>query len=392
MKRKRIALLGSTGSIGRQALEVLERFPDRFRVSALTAGANWELLASQALKFKPELVAIQDEKSLPRLEEALDGAYNGRIEAGSGGIMQAASLQGNDLVLTALVGVAGLLPTLAALEAGMDIALANKETLVVGGELVMRKAREKGCAILPVDSEHSAIFQCLRGEKLKEVNRIYLTSSGGPFREFSSGCLSGVRAGDALRHPTWKMGNKITIDSATLMNKGFEVLEARWLFGLPLERVEVIVHPQSIIHSMVEFRDGSIKAQMGCPDMRLPIQYALGFPARLEHSWTGLDLLSAGPLTFEAPRKEFRCLFLAREAASRGGTMPAVLNGANEEAVSLFLGGRIGFLEIADLVEKAMSEHSSTDNPSIGDLIKADAWAREKVRHSAGAIKPREES
>jgi len=388
--KKRIALLGSTGSIGRQALEVMERFPEKFEVAALTAGSNWELLASQAGKFKPDLVALHDEKLLPRLKEAL-GNFAGEIAVGSEGILRAATLPESDLVLTALVGVAGLKPTMAALEEGKDIALANKETLVVGGELVMRKAREKGCAILPVDSEHSAVFQCLRGERRREVKKIILTSSGGPFRGFSIGNLARARAADALRHPTWKMGHKITVDSATLMNKGFEVIEARWLFGIPLERVEVVVHPESIIHSMVEFRDGSVKAQMGWPDMRLPIQYALGFPARLDRSWTDLDLVRVGSLTFESPREEFRCLFLAREASRMGGTMPAVLNGANEEAVRLFLDDKIGFLKIAEVVEGAMAAHSSRENPNIEELMEADAWAREKVRRSLKTISAREE-
>ena len=387
--KKRIVLLGSTGSIGRQALEVLEQFPEKFEVKALTAGRNWELLAFQAEKFKPDLVALHDEKFLPRLKEAL-GSFAGEIAVGSEGILKAATLPESDMVLTALVGVAGLLPTMAALEAGKDVALANKETLVVGGELVMRKAREKGCAILPVDSEHSAVFQCLRGERRREVKKIVLTSSGGPFRGFSLRELARARAADALKHPTWKMGHKITVDSATLMNKGFEVIEARWLFGLPLEMVEVVVHPESIIHSMVEFRDGSVKAQMGWPDMRLPIQYALGFPARLPRAWTDLDLVRVASLTFESPREEFRCLFLAREAARRGGTMPAVLNGANEEAVRLFLDDKIGFLQIAEVVEGAMAAHSSMEHPGIEELLEADAWAREKVSHGLDKIRARE--
>lgn len=388
--KKRIVLLGSTGSIGRQALEVLEQFPEKFEVKALTAGSNWELLAYQAGKFKPDLVALHDEKFLPRLKEAL-GSFAGEIVVGSEGILKAAVLPESDLVLTALVGVAGLLPTMAALESGKDIALANKETLVVGGELVMRKAREKGCAILPVDSEHSAVFQCLRGERRREVKKIILTSSGGPFRGLSLRDLALVRAADALKHPTWKMGRKITVDSATLMNKGFEVIEARWLFGLPLERVAVVVHPESIIHSMVEFRDGSVKAQMGWPDMRLPIQYALGFPARLDRVWTDLDLVRVASLTFESPREEFRCLFLAREAARRGGTMPAVLNGANEEAVRLFLDDKIGFLQIAEVVEGAMAAHSPRENPGIEELLEADSWARKKVRRSLNTMSAREE-
>jgi 1-deoxy-D-xylulose-5-phosphate reductoisomerase len=383
---KTVSLLGSTGSIGTQTLEVLDAFPDRFRVGVLAANRSWEALARQALKFRPDVVALGDPQFLPDLRQALSGSGI-PIEAGEEGVLDVASRPGPDVVVSALVGVAGLKPTLAALQAGKPIALANKETLVVGGELVTSLARQKNCPLLPVDSEHSAIFQCLQGQPAGSLQRILLTASGGPFRLLPREELGTVTAEQALRHPTWSMGAKITIDSSTLMNKGFEVLEAVHLFDVPADRIEVWVHPQSVIHSMVEFVDGSVLAQMGPPDMRTPIQYALGWPERLPRTWSALGLEACRHLNFEEPRTaDFPCLSYAFEAGRIQGTMPAVLNAANEVAVARFLRHEIGFLDIPATIRACMDAHRPVGNPSLEDLEAADQEARQRAESLPAGI------
>lgn len=377
---KSVSLLGSTGSIGTQTLDVIEAFPERFKAGVLVARRSWELLAQQTRKFRPRLIALEEEEYLPQLREALTGVPV-EILAGPQGVLEAASQADQDIVLSALVGVAGLKPTLAALEQGKPIALANKETLVVGGELVTKLAQTKGVPLLPVDSEHSAIFQCLEGQPAKILQRILLTASGGPFRKRPKEELGRMTAAQALQHPTWNMGAKITIDSATLMNKGFEVLEAMHLFGASLEQIEVWVHPQSIVHSMVEFIDGSILAQVGLPDMRTPIQYALGWPERLPHAWEKLTIEKCAQLTFEQPRwDDFPCLGYAFQAGRQGGTMPCVVNAANEVAVASFLQGEIYFPAIADIIGRAMEAHTLIAQPTLADLERVDAQTRELAR------------
>lgn len=373
---KNLSLIGSTGSIGTQTLDVVEANPDRYKVVALAARRSWQLLAEQARKFEPAVVATLDEEAAEQLAAALTDT-NIKVLAGMDGVVKAAAWAGTDLTVSSLVGMAGLLPTLAALEAGISVALANKEALVVGGDLVTRAARANGCHLLPIDSEHSAIFQCLQGEKRDQVSRIILTASGGPFRTFPNERLTQVKASDALKHPTWDMGAKITIDSASLMNKGFEVLEAKHLFGLPLDQVDVWVHPQSIVHSLVEFIDGSVIAQLGPPDMRTPIQYALSYPERIAPIWSRLELKAMANLTFEAPRwDDFPCLRLAFEAGRQGGTMPAVLNAANEVAVAAFLEDQITFLDIPRILQSTCEAHSLIAEPTVADLLEVDAWAR----------------
>jgi 1-deoxy-D-xylulose-5-phosphate reductoisomerase len=375
---KRLIILGSTGSIGTQTLEIVENNSEIFSVSCLTANTNWKLLAEQALKFRPFAVAIGEPEKAPLLRDALK---NEKITVFSGkeGIREAASVDA-DTAVVALVGISGLIPTLTAIETGKEIALANKETLVVGGELVMKKAKEKNIPILPIDSEHSAIFQCLNGENRQSVQKIYLTSSGGPFRKLPLEEIRKKTAADALKHPTWDMGQKVTIDSSTLMNKGFEVIEARWLFDISPDRIEVIVHPQSIIHSMVEFIDGSIIAQLSTPDMRIPIQYALSYPERLDADFVTTDFIKIGNLTFEPPRTEdFPCLKYAFEAIRTGGTMPAVINGANEVAVNLFLQDKIKFMDIPGTIRQVMDNHKPVMNPELDDLLEADRYARNKA-------------
>jgi 1-deoxy-D-xylulose-5-phosphate reductoisomerase len=375
---KKLVILGSTGSIGTQTLDIVENNPELFSVSGITANTNWELLAEQARKFKPSAVAIGDPEKAPMLRDALE-SENIRVLAGENGISEVASLDA-DTAVVALVGISGLVPTLEAIGSGKEIALANKETLVVGGELVMRKARERNVSILPIDSEHSAIFQCLNGENRKDIRRIYLTSSGGPFRNELVEELRNKKASDALKHPTWNMGKKVTIDSSTLMNKGFEVIEARWLFDISPRQIEVIVHPQSIVHSMVEFIDGSILAQLSKPDMRIPIQYALSYPQRFAADFVKTDFTKIGNLTFEAPRTDaFPCLKYAFDAIEVGGTMPALLNGANEVGVDLFLNDRIGFMDIPETIRQVMESHQPVMNPSLHDLLEADRYAREKA-------------
>lgn len=378
-EKKQIAILGSTGSIGSQALDVIRRHSDLFEVYALTANRNVELLIKQALEFLPEMVVIADKQKYPRLKEALSHLPI-KVWAGEDSLLQVVQADPVQMVLTAMVGYSGLKPTLSAIRAGKAIALANKETLVVAGDLVTRLALERQVPILPVDSEHSAIFQCLVGEAHNPVEKIILTASGGPFRTFSQEQLAHVTAKEALKHPNWNMGAKITIDSATLMNKGFEMIEAKWLFGLTTGQIQIVVHPQSIIHSMVQFRDSSIKAQMGLPDMRLPIQYALAYPQRIESDFERLDFSQLSALTFEEPdRKKFRCLELAYRAVQKGGNMPCILNAANEVVVAAFLENKIRFPAMSEIIEQTMEEVSFIASPEWEDYIQTDAEARIKA-------------
>ncbi|MXV15035.1 1-deoxy-D-xylulose-5-phosphate reductoisomerase [Hufsiella ginkgonis] len=376
MTVKNIAILGSSGSIGTQALEVIRENRDRFNVTVLTVQQNAAMLVNQALEFMPEKVVIADENRYKEVHDALAGTGI-EVLAGEVALAEVVTLGQVDIVLTALVGFSGLKPTLAAIRAGKDIALANKETLVVAGELVMNLARQHGVHILPVDSEHSAIFQCLAGEEANAIEKIYLTASGGPFRGRDRAYLSGVSREDALRHPNWVMGAKITVDSASLMNKGLEVIEAKWLFGLDLPQIEVVVHPQSVIHSIVQFEDGSMKAQMGLPDMKLPIQYALTHPGRTRNNFPRFDFMNYPTLTFErADTDTFRNLGLAFSALKQGGNMPCVINAANEIVVAEFLNNRVGFLEMSDLIETCMSSIAFVNNPSLEDYLETDRETR----------------
>ena len=375
---KRISILGSTGSIGRQTLDVVEKL--QISVAALAASRNAELLEAQCRKFRPELAVLFDEAAAEELKRRLSD-MNIKVAGGMEGLLAAALLDSADTVVTAVSGMIGLRPTLAAIERGKRIALANKETLVCAGELVMREAQRRGAEIIPVDSEHSAIFQCLMGcRDRSEVRRLILTCSGGPFYGKTAAELQKVTRVDALRHPNWKMGPKITVDCATLMNKGLEVIEAMRLYGLPLEHVTAVIHRQSIVHSLVEFRDGAVMAQLGTPDMRIPIGLALTYPKREENPAPPLDLLSCPPLTFAAPDEEaFRCFRLARQAAKQGGTACAVLNGANEAAVGLFLQEKLGFPEIADAVEAALDAVPQCANMTLEAALDADRQARDIV-------------
>lgn len=367
---KRIAILGSTGSIGTQALNVIRRHRDRFAVEVLCAGSNADLLVQQALEFDPNAVAIADEGKYAQVSEALQ-PRGIKVYAGEGAIADLMEMETVDLVLAAIVGFAGLRPTLRAIEHGKPIALANKETMVVAGSIVTAAALKHRVPILPVDSEHSAIFQCLIGEGA--IDKILLTASGGPFRGRTREQLEGVTLEQALNHPNWKMGRKVTIDSASLMNKGLEVIEAKWLFGVDAEDIEVVVHPQSVVHSMVQFCDGSIKAQLGIPSMETPIQFAFSYPERIESHLPRLDFAQYPNLTFEKPdRKTFRCLDLAYRAIGRGGNMPCVMNAANEVAVQQFIDGKIRFLDIADRVEEAMQRAPFIANPTLDDLFQTD--------------------
>jgi 1-deoxy-D-xylulose-5-phosphate reductoisomerase len=380
-----IAILGSTGSIGRSTLDVIAAFPDRFKVAYLTANRNVELLAEQVRRFHPRGVVVLDPALAGRLHHLVDGSTE--ILTGEDALRDIVARDGVDTVVNSLVGFAGLLPTLRAIEAGKNIALANKESLVVAGELVMRKVREHGVKLLPIDSEHSAILQCLQGEDAGSVARLILTASGGPFLHLDRTEFAAISPAQALKHPTWKMGSKITIDSATLMNKGLEVIEAHWLFGLPPERIDVVVHPQSIIHSMVEFVDGSIKAQMGVPDMKLPIQYALTYPERPRSAFQRLDFAALARMTFFAPDMEkFQCLALAFEVLRRGGTTAAVMNAANEVAVQEFLEGHISFDAIPALIASAIEAHRSVGNPELEDILQADQEARAFVSNKLTAV------
>ncbi len=374
--QKRIAILGSTGSIGTQALEVTAASPDSFSVEVLTAGNNADLLIEQAMRFVPNVVVIGNEDHYGEVKEAL-ARYPIKVFAGEEAISQAAAMDRVDMVLTAMVGFSGLKPTLQALRAGKDIALANKETLVVAGKLIMEEATVNQARIIPVDSEHSAIFQCMAGEWRNRVEKIILTASGGPFRGKSRQYLEKVTPEEALCHPNWCMGPKITIDSATLMNKGLEVMEARWLFGVKPGQIEVVVHPQSIIHSMVQFTDGSIKAQMGLPDMRLPIQYALTFPDRIGNDFERFDFTAFPELTFEQPdTKNFRNLAVSFEALDKGGNWPCILNAANEVAVDAFLEKKIGFLDIPEVIERTLATSMFIAEPVLEDYFASDREAR----------------
>ena len=374
--KQTVAILGSTGSIGTQTLDVIDRHSELFEVYALTAHSNIDLLVEQAKRYRPEVVAIADERHYKTLREALDGLPV-KVFAGADSICQIAAMSPIDTVVTAMVGYSGLLPTVRAIEAGKKIALANKETLVVAGELVTDLALRNRVDIVPIDSEHSAIFQCLVGENENSVEKLILTASGGAFRDTPKDDLRLATAADALRHPTWKMGAKITIDSATMMNKGFEVIEARWLFDIPIDKIEVIIHPQSIVHSMVQFCDGSIKAQLGQPDMRHPIQYALTFPDRLDAQVERANLADIHQLTFERPDYEkFRNLGLAYDALRRGGNIPCILNAANEVAVDAFLKGKIGFFAMSDIIEQTISETAFISSPTLDDYIATDREAR----------------
>ena len=378
-EKKGIAILGSTGSIGTQALEVLAAYPEYFDLQVLTAGKNADLLIEQALKFQPNTVVITDESQYQKVKDAL-WAADIHVYAGQEALCQVVESNEVHTVLTALVGYAGLKPTIHAIEAGKTIALANKETLVVAGELITQLAKEKGVNIYPVDSEHSAIFQCLVGEFHNPIEKIYLTASGGPFRGYSLEQLKSVTLEQALKHPNWSMGAKITIDSASLMNKGLEVIEAKWLFGLEPEQIDVIVHPQSIVHSLVQFEDGSLKAQMGLPDMKLPIQFALTYPSRFRTDFPRFNFMDYPQLTFEQPdRSVFKNLDLAYQAMAAKGTAACVLNAANEEAVAAFLAKRISFLEIGQLNSDVLIGTELVLNPQYEDYVRADQNARAKV-------------
>jgi 1-deoxy-D-xylulose-5-phosphate reductoisomerase len=376
IQKRHIAILGSTGSIGTQALEVLDAHPEKFELEVLTAHSNADLLIAQSLRYRPNAVVIGHEAHYQKVKDALfdEGI---KVFAGADALCQVVEMDEIDIVLTALVGYAGLRPTMAAISAGKHIALANKETLVVAGELVTALAKEKGVNIYPVDSEHSAIFQCLVGEFHNPIEKIYLTASGGPFRGKKRDELINVTKAQALKHPNWDMGAKITIDSASMMNKGLEVIEAKWLFGLKADQIDVIVHPQSIVHSIVQFEDGSMKAQMGLPDMKLPIQFALGFPERLRSDFPRFNFMHHPSLTFEQPdRDTFRNLALAFEALEKGGNMPCILNAANEVAVDAFLKDRISFLAMSDLIAESMTRTAFVAKPDYEDYVATDAEAR----------------
>lgn len=382
---KSLSILGSTGSIGASTLQIVSAFENRFSVKALAAHTNVDTLANQISRFYPDVVVVKDQDTADKLNEKLPGNSGLEILHGPEGYQEAAALDGVDLVVGAMVGAAGLLPTLAAIEAGKDVALANKETLVMAGELVMSAAATKGVTIFPVDSEHSAIFQCLSGNRRQDLKKILLTASGGPFRELPADAFDKITPADALNHPNWSMGNKITIDSATLMNKGLEVIEARWLFNVPYEKIEVVVHPQSIVHSMVAYKDGSVIAQMGVPDMKGAIAYALSFPERLELDQPVPDFNKISSLTFEAPDlNRFPCLRLAFEACASGGTFPAVMNAANEVAVEAFLDGRIAFTTISQVIQETMKLHINCKKPDLKTILDADQWARSKAASWVG--------
>jgi 1-deoxy-D-xylulose-5-phosphate reductoisomerase len=382
--KKHIAILGSTGSIGSQALEVIEKNPDLFSIEVITAGSNASLLIQQAIKHRPHHVVIADEKKYPVVAGALS-RYPVKVHAGQEALSEVIQLDSVDLVLASMVGFSGLHPTLSAIRAGKNIALANKETLVVAGKLIYTLAREKNVNIYPVDSEHSAIFQCMAGEDQNPVEKIYLTASGGPFRGKSKEYLKNVTREEALKHPNWTMGNKITIDSATLMNKGLEVIEARWLFDLKPRQIDVIVHPQSIIHSIVQFEDGSMKAQMSLPDMKLPISFAFGFPKRIKSDQPRFKFMDYPNLTFEAPDiKNFRNLAIAYKALEREGNSPCVMNAANEIAVNAFLNGKLGFLKMSDIIEKTLETVKYISDPDFDDFVATDREARKVATQLIG--------
>jgi 1-deoxy-D-xylulose-5-phosphate reductoisomerase len=384
---KKLSILGSTGSIGVSTLEIVAAHPDRFEVVALTAGSNLDLLQQQIARFSPRLVTVMTDELAAELSRRLPAAPRPEILAGVPGLIAAATAAEADMVVAAIVGAAGLVPTAAAISAGKDVALANKETLVTAGHLIMAMAADKGVRLYPVDSEHSAVFQSLHGHRDADVRRIILTASGGPFRTWPLERLANVTVADALNHPNWSMGQKITIDSATMMNKGLEVIEARWLFDLPGERIAVNIHPQSIIHSMVEYVDGCVMAQLGVPDMKAPIAYALTFPERIPTGVKPLDLTELSGLTFFQPDLDrFPCLRLAYRALEDGESMPAVLNAANEVAVEAFLGGKIGFTDIPRIIERAMDSHPPRKLGTIEEVLLVDRWARERAREMVASL------
>ncbi|MEH2072197.1 MAG: 1-deoxy-D-xylulose-5-phosphate reductoisomerase [Nostoc sp.] len=380
---KAITLVGSTGSIGTQTLDIVSQYPDRFRIVGLAAGRNVEMFAAQIRQFRPKIAAICSEEKLPALKEAIkDLDPQPILLAGEAGVVEVARYGEAQTVVTGIVGCAGLLPTIAAIEAGKDIALANKETLIAGGPVVLPLVEKHGVKLLPADSEHSAIFQCLQGVPKKGLRRILLTASGGAFRDWDVEKLAEVTVADALKHPNWSMGRKITVDSATLMNKGLEVIEAHFLFGLDYDDIEIVIHPQSIIHSLIELQDTSVLAQLGWPDMRLPLLYALSWPDRIYTDWERLDLVKAGNLTFREPdHQKYPCMKLAYAVGKAGGSMPAVLNAANEQAVALFLSEKIRFLDIPRCIEWVCDRHQNDNraNPSLDDILAADKWARQEV-------------
>jgi len=383
---KSLSILGSTGSIGVSTLEIVAAYPERFRVVALTAGKNLELFVRQIRQFSPRIAAVASPEDVPRLKELCDG-LDVEILGGVEGLIAAATADETEMVVAAIVGAAGLAPTAAAVQAGKDIALANKETLVTAGHLFMEMVSRCGVKLYPVDSEHSAVFQSIEGHRSQDIEKIILTASGGPFRNTPVEQLAHVTVRDALNHPNWSMGRKITIDSATMMNKGLEVLEARWLFDAPVEKIQVNIHPQSIIHSMVEYVDGCVIAQLGTPDMKAPIAYALSYPERVATGVKPLDLTAFSGLTFFKPDLDkFRCLALAYRAINDGESMPAVMNAANEIAVEKFLDGRIAFLQIAEVIERTMDAHQAHDLKSIEEVLLADAWGRETALKICGGL------
>ncbi|MDT9185116.1 1-deoxy-D-xylulose-5-phosphate reductoisomerase [Limnospira sp. PMC 289.06] len=387
---KAITLLGSTGSIGTQTLDIVAHHPDKFKIVGLATGSNVTLLAQQVRQFRPEIVAICDQNKLWELREAIaDLDPQPIIEAGESGIVEVARYGDSEAVVTGIVGCAGLLPTIAAIEAGKDIALANKETLIAGGPVVNPMIEKYGVKLLPADSEHSAIFQCLQGVPSGGLRRIILTASGGAFRDWPVERLTEVTVADATTHPNWSMGRKITVDSATMMNKGLEVIEAHFLFGLDYDQIDIVIHPQSIIHSLIELQDTSVLAQLGWPDMRLPLLYALSWPERIYTDWEQLDLVKAGNLTFKAPdNQKYPCMQLAYAAGRSGGSMPAVLNAANEQAVALFLDEKISFLDIPKVIEMVCDRHEQDNcqNPSLDDILATDLWARQAVIEASARV------
>jgi 1-deoxy-D-xylulose-5-phosphate reductoisomerase len=385
---KGLSILGSTGSIGRNVLRVVDAFPGRFEVVGLAAGGNVEVLAEQVARYRPRIVSVADASGLERLSRLVD--LSGlRAIAGPGGMVEVATRDEARMVVASAVGAVGLVPTYRALEAGKDVALANKETLVMAGELMLARARETGARLLPIDSEHCALHECLDGRRPEHVRRLILTASGGPFRDRPRESLSRVTREEALAHPTWRMGPKITIDSATLMNKGLEVIEARWLFGMPAARIDVLVHPQSVVHSMVELVDGTVLAQLGVTDMRMPIQYALTYPEKWEAAVPGLDFSRAMRLDFAPPdRAKFPCLSLAYRALERGGTAPAALNAANEEAVAAFLDGRAPFPAIPDTIQQVLDAETVAGASALEDVLEADRRARERARQALARLAP----
>ncbi|MCD6297353.1 MAG: 1-deoxy-D-xylulose-5-phosphate reductoisomerase [Deltaproteobacteria bacterium] len=386
---KKIALLGSTGSIGVNALNVIRANPEKYRVAALTAGKNIELLLNQIEDFRPMAVAVLDETLALELKKRSGKGRKFGISFGSKGLVHIATLNEVDTVISAITGAAGLLPTYEAIKAGKQIALANKETMVMAGPLVISEAEKHDVSILPIDSEHSAILQSLMGHPKEDIKRVVLTASGGPFKDLSLEEMGKVTPAQALKHPNWSMGSKITIDCATMMNKGLEAIEARWLFDMDMEQISILIHPQSVIHSMVEYRDGSVLAQLGTPDMKIPISYALSYPRHLETGVSSLRLDEIGKLTFAKPDiNKFKCLNLALKAAEKGGSMPAVLNGANEIAVASFLEGKIGFLDIPDLIEKVMGAHRPYPIDNIETVMEVDTWARDTALTMLNAKRP----